>query len=581
MIAGILGSLRWSLSLAAKFSRVALWSTSLIVLLTLVSQISMLLASFLPLKVVILLGSERIPRYFPEALASMDQNVLIATLSVATVGFFVLYLLAERLITLVTDQATRLLLAKSHKMVLFENQDETAASAYQRFSRTLAGGVFVVLALIGLFVFYPEMGGVVLGYVVMAAFVLWALGTRSEGFRERLETRLSQTMTLTGGIGFFIAFAYLVADFILLVPPGLIVAIVSLLLSRQLLGRLATIAQDISSLHAQRVKIDALFFHGKVLLPQPVREDKTIWPLLEPGSRGDWVSGMLEELVNDWQGLERIEWHPSGVHDVAALRVVGKSATEDQYLVKLFEANRKSLGLHESTLLSEPPRELPGPGFLGSTKVGRFLCVAYALPAGGPAVGMTRELRPMMQEIRVHLLSVEPQTGLVQRYQRSRAVLWQRIEPTLLKRLSVAASSEEQLRYVDLILEKLPALQLHLKDLPVAIVNPEMRPVDVWVEARTGNPILLNWGRWGLEPVGSGWTVDAVLSQGKGGEERLCDALARAAETRPSLSGIRPEAAELAALVSALEKHCLMQQFVEALELLPRIFQCLASLDDA
>lgn len=61
----VLRSLRWLLSLGKKIGRVAFGHTLLIVCLTLVSQVAALLAAFLPLKVVILLGSEGILSTFP------------------------------------------------------------------------------------------------------------------------------------------------------------------------------------------------------------------------------------------------------------------------------------------------------------------------------------------------------------------------------------------------------------------------------------------------------------------------------------------------------------------------------------
>lgn len=73
-MADILGVLRWSLSLGAKFSRVVPFLTLAIVILTLVAQIASLLSFFLPLKMIILLGSEGMPRYFPAAFAQLDRD---------------------------------------------------------------------------------------------------------------------------------------------------------------------------------------------------------------------------------------------------------------------------------------------------------------------------------------------------------------------------------------------------------------------------------------------------------------------------------------------------------------------------
>ncbi len=95
MIRDILDSLKWSSRLGAKFLWAVPTATSGVVLFTLVSQLSMLLAFFLPLKVIILLGSDGIPRYFPPAFEQFDRDALIVWLSIATVAFYALYLLAD------------------------------------------------------------------------------------------------------------------------------------------------------------------------------------------------------------------------------------------------------------------------------------------------------------------------------------------------------------------------------------------------------------------------------------------------------------------------------------------------------
>lgn len=561
MIHAMLNASRWSLSLGAKFIRVVPIKTLLIVLLTLVSQMATLLASFLPLKVVILLGSEGIPRYFPASFAQIDRDILIALLSICTLGFFVLYLLAERLIAWTTRLATGQLLAKSHKMVLFENQDDIAATAYQRYSRSLAGGVFIILALLGLSIFYPAMAAVLVGYGVATTLLLWLLHGASSGVRERLENRLVATLNLMGGIGFFVAFGYLVADFILWTPPGVIIAIVSLLLSRQVMQRASGMLGDLAALQKQRVKLDALFFHGKVLMTQQVNPDKTFWPLLQPESRQSWVKPLLDELVGESGEPFESAWQQVGMANVAGLRVCRGNRG---YLFKLYETNRSSLAQHEATLMGEPAKGLPSCALLGITQLQKFHCLLYQLPKGSSPE--PQEVKALANTLRAKLLAVEPFPALVQRYQRSKPMLWQRLDRALLEKLQVAVTGEVQQAAFELLLVELPRLHGVLKSLPVGLVNPDISQDAIWV-AEDGDPILLQWGRWALEPLGAGWPEQPKLLDG------LMPAITEAAENRPVLSTLLPQHVELAALAFALERECNRQRFVQALELLPAIHE--------
>ncbi len=565
MIDAMLNSWRWSLSLGAKFIRVVPVRTLLIVLLTLLSQIATLLASFLPLKVVILLGSEGIPRYFPATFAEIDRDILIAFLSISTLGFFLLHLLAERLIVWITRQATEQLLAKSHKMALFENQDEIAAIAYHRYSRALAGGVFIALSILGLAIFYPAMAAVLVGYGVVTALVLWVLHTISSAVRERLDYSLVATFNLIGGVGFFVAFGYLVADFILWNAPGVIIAIVSLLLSRQVMQRTSGVLGDLAALQKQRVKLEALFFHGKVLLPQQVHPDKTFWPLLQPESRQSWVEPLLDELVGVSEEPCVSEWQQVGVANVAGLRVWRGNFS---YLFKLYETNRSSLAQHEATLMGEVVKELPSCALLGVTQLQKFHCLLYLLPEGrSPKLQQTK---PLAQILRTKLLAVEPSPALVQRYQRSKPMLWQRLDRALLEKLRVAVSGEAQQFGFESLLSELPRLQNVLKSLPVTLINPDISQDAIWI-GEDGEPLLLHWGRWALEPLGAGWPEQPKLFAG------LMPALVEAAKKRPALSSLHPQHVELAALAFALERECNRQRFVQALGLLPAIHERLVT----
>ncbi|MES3675210.1 hypothetical protein QC589_04575 [Halomonas elongata] len=553
-------SLRWIVSLGAKFFRVVATQTIAIIFFTLVSQMSSLLASLLPLKVVILLGSDGVPRYFPDFLADLNRDLLIAGLSLATLGFFLIHLISEKVVGWITVLGTSRLLVKSHKMVLFENQDQVAASGYQRYSRALASGVFIGFAMCGLGWFYPEVTMVIIGYIVVVLLLLSALYRYSAIMRERLETKLRDILNVVGGTGFFVAFAFLVLDFIVFNPPGVIIAIVTLILSRQIMTRATGLVADLAALNQQRVKLDALFFHGKVLLSSSIQHERTIWPLLQPRARQQWVRAVLEEFSDDDVTDIDCEWHQTGQTNLAALRVITGSR---RYLIKLFEKNHSSHALHEATLMGEGVLDLlPAPRFVGATHVQKFHCLLYELPAGNPPPLV--EVRRKTQPLRGQLLAVEPPSQLCHRYQRSRPMLWQRLNVDLLERMYMAITSDEQWAMLDSLMENLTRLAAKLQALPLVLHQPDLSQDTLWV-TDDASAIALNWGRWSLEPLGAGWPEGAAELQ------QLESAIIKAGESRPALREVAIEDAELSALAFALERECNRQRYVQALELLPRL----------
>ena len=571
MIADISSSLRWNLSLGAKFARVVPVQTTLVVVLTLVSQMSALLAFFLPLKVVILLGSDRVPSYIPDAVAAFGVDRLIVALAIATVAFFLLHLVAERIITLVTVSGSRRLLLKSQKMVLFEKQEQVAENAYERFSRTFAGGIFVVLALAVVAVVYTNMFWVVAGYASLTTILIVGLGSWSLTFRERLASDLSQTLKLGAAIGFLFGFAFLVTDFLVFDPPGVIIAIVSLLLARQIFNRISGIAQDLTALEGQRARYDALFFHGKPLSRQEPQAARTIWPLLERDTRDQWVSQLLRQRALKCEGPVRTVWQPMGISNIAALRV-NDSEHRREFLVKLFDHNRRSMSLHETSLLSAPPNDLPAPKLLENAEIRHFSCLLYALPLGSPVID-PRRVRELTLSLRSLILEIELPTSLIAHYRRSHLLLWQRIDSAMLLRLRVAAGNPEQEQRVEDLVRCLPTLRRHLETLPLALLNPDVTQATIWVEEPEQKPLLLNWARWSIDPAGAGWGDREEQL------EQLVAALEKAAPRRSCLSDVRPEQVQLAALTFSLEANLLRQQFPEALNLVARILELLDLLD--
>ncbi|MCW8127952.1 hypothetical protein [Microbulbifer halophilus] len=543
--------------------------------MTVVSQISMLLASFLPLKVAILLGSKSLPVYFPEELSSFGRDTLIVGLSGVAVGFFLIHILSQRLTSMITQKASGDLLRKNQKMVLFENQDEVAAITYQRFSRALSDGVFSSVALLALILLYPDMSVALLGYLGFISIVLFSISFFIESFQEVVRKSLDKTVKLFAGFGFFTVFSFLVADFIVFRPPSVVVAIVSLLLARQLLNRLSSLVQDIASLYKQRARINALFFHGKVLIKGGAAAEKGIWPLLMPDSRSDWGAELLSRVVPGWEGAKRFEWHFSSNGNAGVLKAVSLSGEKD-YLLKLFDGGRKSVAIHESTLLSEAPEAMPAPRFLGAVDVSDFICLVYQIPKA-VTLPSGRDLQLQLNRLRGSLLALEPSVALVQRYRRSKPLLWQRLEPNLLKRLLVAVDTVEQERQVARLIDHLPAMKQYLKSLPLVVTNSEFGEGSILVDQKKNEPLMLNWGRWSLEPVGSGWPVRTGAWRSKDQLYKLSDALQVAAGTRSSLAGVRVELAELAALLAALEERCLRQQFINGLEIVDRIMKLIDS----
>lgn len=562
--ANVFAVVRWCLSLGAKLYRVVPILTLAIVCLTLVSQISSILSFFLPLKIVILLGSEGVPGYLPSILASLDRDILILALSVATIGFFLLSVFAEKLIERATNVAVGKLLAKSQKMVLFENQDLVAADGYRRYSSALAGVVFVPLAVLVLGWFYFPMAGLITGYLVFWFLFFLGFCHVHEGAIRYLDQKLPSVLSLLANMGFFLVFGYLVVESIFFSPPGFIVAVISLIASRQIFGRAAATVNSVVGLAKRRPKLDVLFFHGKVFVEQPSGQgEKTVWSLLAAQDRKQWLFGILKEAGYEVVDAEKLQvsWLESSQVNMPHLLVSDARRPHNCFLVKLFDLNRKSFSQHELSLAMERPDGLPMPELVLVTEVFQFPCQVYRLPPG--QVLKAKLADPKVPTINAKFFSVQPPATLVNRYLRSRPLLGDRLSSQLLERLCVACRDRTDALHVNEVVQRLPEIQFFLRSLPVVLLNSGVKG-SIWMSDDDKSLLVLNWDKWSLDPLGSGWPLAGDVLERH---------LAAASKNNSALSNVEVRAAELAAMLSEVERLLIRQQFLSVLDILPKVLR--------
>lgn len=571
LISIVLVALRWSLSIGGKFFRVVPKETVSVVFSTLVSQITLLLAFLLPLKILMLLGSAGIPRYFPAAFDNVDRNVLVVLLSLSAIGFYIIHHVAERFIVFSADRGSRLLLERNQKIALFDNQEEVASRGYQRYSRSLAGSIFLLLVSSVLAWLYPELLAVLMGFSVAAFSLFVVLYAKGGKIKEGLDEAPGRIVNTATSVGFLVAFGFMVSHFLFGTPPGLLVAIVSLILMRQGFSRLTALINDLKGLYTQRFKLNALFFHGHVLIKEAKKHETNFWSLLDSSLREQWVLDILQDVVPRPVANVKIRWWQLGGQDIAYFQVSSFDCENSKiadHLIKLFNTNRRSLAKHEATLLSGDT-VLPALSLVCVDEVSGLHCHVFKW---APIRKISKEqLSTAKQKVVEKLLSVEPEQALASQFKRSRPPIWQRVDSRVIERLHTVAEmlGSHRVDQVQRFGEQLATIMSRLRELPLAIVNPELGPDVILENEKDGELLLAHWGRWSLEPVGANWPVEASQL------EYLGDALERAKDTRVALRDVCKEDVCLAALVFSLEKFYARQAYVSALNLIPRILSCL------
>lgn len=559
----VLSALRWFASVGLKVFSVVPWATSLGVVCTLVSQVASLLAALLPLKVIILLGSERIPSYFPDLLQVYGKTVLIIGLGGAALVFFAIHLLAEWSISRLAAFGARELIANSRKLALFESQELMLTKAYQRFAEALAGGVFFGLAGLALAWVYPLQAIAVGSYTIIVWGVLLIIQRLGHVWREQQVGEFIRLVGVLANVGFFVVFSAIVFDVLTGTKVSVFWAIVTLLLVRQLFRRLTSLVGDIANLYSQRLQLNALLFHGHLYAGRVTSENASgLWALADPETYTDWLVPLIERISGPLKVPVEVRWVQSGIPDLLMGIIHIRKESEHYYLVKLYGENRNSLARHEASLFGNVGEaSTPLPRIRLVEQVVSFTCHLFDWSLVDK-VGL-REAKVAAMKVTEGLFNSRPSASLVAIYARSRPMLWQRLHDTPLERLRFFACDSETFS-LQRFSKLLNAIKSRLEAMPLAIVAPDLPQDALWID-RHGVVSASQWVFWTLEPVGAGWPTNEQYLP------LLPATFEQAQRLRADLKAITVKHAELAALMFAFDKACQRQAYRTAIELIEPI----------
>lgn len=552
-------ALRWSITLGNKLLRVVPGYTAVGVVSSILSQFFLLAGFLLPLKVVLLLGSDTVPGYFPLFLREVGRDGLVVMLSIAAVGFYLTHLLMSKLVDISGAAGSRRLLVKSKKMAIFENQQDIASKGYQRYTQSLATVCFVAICLAGMAAFYPKIALVIIGYIVTCVVIVAAMISLFEAFQNRVNENLGATAKLLGGIGFLVSFGFIVLDHLMGRAPGLLVSVISLLLARQLFGRAANLVKDLQGLYGQKAQLAALFFHGHVFHRKPKGRDRGVWGLVEPKTRDSWLSELLRstegQLISQYEAV----WLDIGVPDVLCYQVTfcGEEGNK-ALLIKLFNSNRSAWAKHEATLITSQP-QLPMVPLVTVTDVEGLHCHIFDI-SGLFRCGKA-ETAKKLPDFRARLSLCVPDGALAAAYLRSHPQIWQRLDKELLFRVQYLLGPEADKLVLDRFRDVMPGIQDTLRTLPLSIHAPDIRPSMLWKDQEE-NFALGHWVRWDLEPLGSRWPFAESAA------ERLLQLLQEAQSKRPDAREVTLPQVRLSALFAEFETRLQRGRYAEAYSLI-------------
>jgi hypothetical protein len=496
-----------------------------------VNQVVTFLVFFLPLKVVLLVASDGVSRYFRFFISKETKSAWIIGLVTAILIFYVVSIRLDTIAARNASRGAKSLMSSAEQVPITSDPEDFARATFHRIGETISGLIFSVSTLAaGALVFPSFFLAIPTILIIEFAVVAFALRenprSRLTNFGEFVREKPQNLINWLRQINFLLVFSILVLLF--LVAEGLnpLLGIAAILLSRRLFGALKAVTRDSLKLSSNRGLVDALLFtHARVGTSGRADREKLL------GNAG--ASGRLrrlQALVGTAPGAENVEmerytedgptlellqsvqeavWVDSGQIRTGIFDLYGPDAngSRQRLFRDYFYSGKASRGLeqHDYLLKFLDPESLRCPsrvlGYRYDGLVGRIVDFRGISEPG------QKEWQARRKDLLTHLWSVEPPEPLVEAYDSVHPRLHERVGSELLEPLRVATDEPWAQSAYDLLASRLLQLCERVAELPLMLFNERLTRRNLVVDL-DGRSRLLDWTSWTLQPVGAGFAPD-------------------------------------------------------------------------
>lgn len=494
------------LPLSARMYRCSPAQFLLAVPLFLFNQVSFVLAFMLPLKVIILLGTDGVPRYFEFFMTEQSRGTWMVLLAAGAIASFALYLASGEILSRLGDRASRRIQESSGKAGLFDDQERFASDVFLRVIglwgtvSMAAGG-----AILGLVLEWRLV--VLLGIAIALEFaffaVYWNRFSRPEraGARDRLVQRRMSWLHNLSGVNVLILFVGLVV--LLLTDAGMnfIVAVLLFLLTRQVLARLVRVFGDANFFLQNSERIDALVHPERQLRERRSSERDRFEQLLMPEHRERLVRAISAAAELD---VGDLDWEWRDLNGKGAAMFVGRhlDATREEYRLKITMREGDAALARELMFYSSESASVLGAS-CDFVEAGSVFGRGFILLRSPPLVTCPQKrLQDVAFQLRMRLWRHEPDSTLVSSLLRSFPPLEERLSEDRLSRIRLACNRPADDHILDRFLNVREDIVNVVQNFPKVLVNSAIFPDNVLL-TEDDLPILLNWAAVRYDVIGS------------------------------------------------------------------------------
>ncbi len=534
-----------------------------------ISQLTMILAFMLPLKIIILLGSDRVPRYLAAIVPEMSRDSMILYLGIGALVFLVTHVLSDRLVTGLSQKGGEAIRQRGQKAAIFDSEDSFSKSVFERIVQTWGTLILVSVGVVAGVIVEWRLVIALMIVIVIESLFLARYWNRHRGpeyiqIREHFSQNRVRVMRALSAVNVYVALGVLVGLLLLDPEMNFIIGLILFILTRQVLQRLIVGIQDAVYLMQKQNQIEALVYPSKVYFSHQTALESTFDQQLLMSNRealfreiGQQSGLPVESLKWDWQDDSQnamVIYHsvsPGNPNQLLRLAIYSRS--QDKRL------SREVL-LHRSLGRDHPSYV---PKMVGNgTALGRgFLITQVPKLSDERLSGRKATLR----SLRLSWWAYNLTHSDLAKFARSDPTLLDKLDNISFERLSLACERDTPRAHaLGSFIECLPVARQIIEDVPKILINKG------WASGLhmsfEGIPICVQWSHIKLDLLGAELQPDDLTTYGA-----AQDWIADLDQMLGQSSGLTVQQLELTVYLAELERLIHDDQLNEAFSLLGEI----------
>ncbi|MEW6989403.1 hypothetical protein AADZ91_01830 [Colwelliaceae bacterium 6441] len=468
----------------------------------LINEVLGLLTFVLPIKVIVLLGSESIPKYIQILPDSFNKAETVIVLSVVAVcSFFCNLLITKHLAN--SSKSFSYAFLKANENLKWGDAEFTRY-IYNKYTASISKILFSALIIALICMVYPLVFQVFISLLLMAILFFLIRISMSQNFKLRMFHDINQYMKTTSAVLFLILFASIIFDFLYpLSPPSLIIAIISLILARQALAGLSFNVQSIFLLAQKKAKVNGVIYKGYGKSMGKLQQTDVLWNIALSDERDLMFHKVLQNIVDF--NIQKVSsaWFQLSTPNVLCFKVEcsDKQGEVNYFLVKLYPQRNTKLAQREEVLFEQLSEKGIVHNLSFITKIDNITTHIFQFDTDLSAVNNAQA------DIYNRILSIEFDNQFLSQYSSAHSFLWERIDDTIISKLILGVSSVEDHNQLSKFKNDIIKLQDILSSLPLKVVLSSAVLKDL-IADKNGKLGLISLGNWSIEPLGYGWPLN-------------------------------------------------------------------------